>query len=224
VTTPTPRRHHVRDTDASTAVTGGSRAGSEPSFTLSPRRVELELAQRVWQRSLELTSAGAHLRLPDQALMLARAARHDADTMAHALRLGRSRARHPSHDETTGRGIRLLEQAIAYLGVKTEHGEIARTGPHPVTMPGCIEPSMDDDDLSRQRRKREARLLDRQLPDIPGVTVADVVADVLAASDEGPAPLDVPGYLAEGGHTWTTITNVVDYLDRHCPPLRAAQP
>jgi hypothetical protein len=210
----------------------------------------MELAQRVWQRSLELAGTGCHVHLPDQALTLARTARHDADTMAHALRLGRSRARHPSHDETSRRGIRLLEQAIAYLGVKAEHGEIARSGPHPVTwpsqpvpppepvlppepapppeekptMPGSIEPSMDADDLSRQRRKREARLLDRRLPDFPGVTVADVVADVLAASDEGHALLDVPGYLAERGHTSTTITTVIDYLNRQCPPLRAAQP
>jgi len=91
-------------------------------------------------------------------------------------------------------------------------------------MPGSVEHSMDDDDLSRQRRKREARLLDRQLPDFAGVTVADVVADVLAASDEGRAPLDVPGYLAERGHTSTTITTVVDYLQRQCPPRPAARP
>jgi hypothetical protein len=97
----------------------------------------MELAQRVWQRSLELAGTGGHVRLPDQALTLARAARHDADTMAHALRLGRSRARHPSHDETSRRGIRLLERAIAFLGVKNQQGEIARTGPHPVTSPGA---------------------------------------------------------------------------------------
>jgi hypothetical protein len=83
---------------------------------------------------------------------------------------------------------------------------------------------MDDDDLSRQRRKREARLLDRELPDFPGVTVADVVADVLAASSEGHAALDVPGYLVERGHTSTTITTVVDYLERQLPPVRAAGP
>jgi hypothetical protein len=91
-------------------------------------------------------------------------------------------------------------------------------------MPGSVEHSMGGDDLSRQRRKREARLLDRQLPDFAGVTVADVVADVLAASDEGRAPLDVPAYLAERGHTSTTITTVVDYLQRQFPPLRAARP
>jgi hypothetical protein len=193
----------------------------------------------VWERSLELATAGARF-LPDQALTLARAAGHDADTMAHALRLGRSRARHPSQDEPTRRAITLLEQAIAYLGVKALPGEIDRAAPDaglrpgaPIpqrdptrnevpTMPGSIEPSMDDDDLSRQRRKREARLLDGQLRDFPGVTVADVVADVLAASDEGRTPLDVHDYLAERGHTPATIATVVDYLQRQGPPRRPA--
>lgn len=91
-------------------------------------------------------------------------------------------------------------------------------------MPGSIEHSMDDDDLSRQRRKRNARLLDRELPGLAGVTVADVVADVLAASDDGRAPLDVPGYLAGRGHTSMTITTVVDYLQNQCSPLGAARP
>jgi hypothetical protein len=89
-------------------------------------------------------------------------------------------------------------------------------------MPSSIEPWMDDDDLSRQRRKRDARLLDGEVPDFPGVTVADVVADVLAASDEGHATLDVPSYLVALGHTSMTIETVVDYLQRQRPPLRAA--
>jgi hypothetical protein len=54
--------------------------------------------------------------------------------------------------------------------------------------------------------------------------VADVVADVLAASNEGHSALDVPSYLAERGHTSTTIKTVVDYLQRQRPPLRAAWP
>jgi hypothetical protein len=89
----------------------------------------LEVAQRVWQRSLGLASGGAQLDLPDQALALLRAARHDADTLTHALGLGRSQARHPSHDEATRRGVRLLESTITYLGVKAQPGEIARAEP-----------------------------------------------------------------------------------------------
>jgi hypothetical protein len=78
----------------------------------------LEVAQRVWQHSVELAGRGELLDLSDQALALLRTARHDADTMAHALGLGRSQARHPSNDETTRRGVRLLERTLTYLGVK----------------------------------------------------------------------------------------------------------
>jgi hypothetical protein len=91
-------------------------------------------------------------------------------------------------------------------------------------MPSSIETWTGDDDLSRQRRKREARLLDGEVPDFPGLTVADVVADVLAASNEGHARFDVPNYLVEKGHTSMTITTVVEYLERGWPPLRAAAP
>jgi hypothetical protein len=89
----------------------------------------LEVAQRVWQRSLELASSGEQLNLSDQALALLRTARHDADTMTHALGLGRSQARHPSNDETTRRGVRLLESTITYLGVKAKPREISRAEP-----------------------------------------------------------------------------------------------
>jgi hypothetical protein len=76
---------------------------------------------------------------------------------------------------------------------------------------------MGDDDLSRQRRKRDERLLAQVVPGDPPVTVADLVADVLAArgGEERRDPeLDVPGYLAERGHDWPTIKTVVDYLER----------
>jgi hypothetical protein len=122
-------------TDGSTPVPGCSGAGSDPRSTHSARREGLEVAQRVWQRSLELAGTGRRLHLPDQALALARTAGHDPDTMTHALRLGRSRARHPSNDETTRRGVRLLERAIAYLGVRTVLGEITRTGPRRAATP-----------------------------------------------------------------------------------------
>ena len=89
-------------------------------------------------------------------------------------------------------------------------------------MQSSIETWLGDDDLSRQRRKREARMLDGEVPDFPGLTVADVVADVLAASNEGGAAFDVPDYLVERGHTSMTIKTVVEYLQRDRPPLRAA--
>jgi hypothetical protein len=91
-------------------------------------------------------------------------------------------------------------------------------------MPSPVEPWMGDDDLSRQRRKREARLLDGEVPDFPGLTVADVVADVLAASNDGHAAFDVPDYLVERGHTSMTIKTVVGYLQRNRPLLRDSGP
>ena len=113
-------------TDSLRQVVDARRDGSGPSPTHSPRRAPLEIAQRVWQRSLELGSTGEHLDLTDQALALLRTARHDADTLTHALGLGRSQARHPSSDETTRRGVRLLENTIGYLGVKVRPLELAR--------------------------------------------------------------------------------------------------
>lgn len=104
------------------------RAGSDPRSTGSAGRDGLEVAQRVWQRSLELAGAGSHLHLGDHALALARTAGHDLDTMTHALGLGRSQARHPSNDEKTRRGVRLLERAIGYLGVRPIQGDIASPG------------------------------------------------------------------------------------------------
>jgi hypothetical protein len=75
-----------------------------------------------------------------------------------------------------------------------------------------------DDDLARQRRKREARLLDRRLIDFPDLTIADVVADVLAASERTPDTFDTPGYLLSAGFGWQTIEAVVSYLDRQYTP------
>lgn len=91
-------------------------------------------------------------------------------------------------------------------------------------MQSPIETWQGHDDLSRQRRKREARLLGGEVAGFPGLTVADVVADVLAASNEGDAAFDVPDYLMERGHTSMTIKTVVGYLQRDQPPLRAATP
>jgi hypothetical protein len=81
-------------------------------------------------------------------------------------------------------------------------------------MTSPAEGSRADDELSRQRRKREARLLDQRIVDFPALTVADVVADVLAASDDGRSDLDVPAYLSELGHNWQTVETVVSYLQR----------
>lgn len=70
------------------------------------------------------------------------------------------------------------------------------------------------DDLARQRRKREARLLDQPLPDFPALTVADVVADALAANTDGHPAVDIVSYLSGQGHSWQTIETVLAYLQR----------
>ena len=87
----------------------------------------------MWHHSLELADHRDQLDPSDQALTLLHMTRHDADIMTHALGLGRSQARHPSNDETTRRGVRLLERAIAFLGVEAQRRSTARpdrqTGP-----------------------------------------------------------------------------------------------
>lgn len=75
-----------------------------------------------------------------------------------------------------------------------------------------------DDDLARQRRKRDARLLDEHLVDYPALTIADVVAEVLAASDATSQPLDVRAYLLAEGHHWRTIEAVVAFMQRYYEP------
>jgi hypothetical protein len=75
-----------------------------------------------------------------------------------------------------------------------------------------------DDDLARQRRKRDARLLDEHLVDYPALTIADVVAEVLAAGDTAPGPFDVRRYLVAEGHHWRTIEAVVAFMQRYDVP------
>lgn len=88
-------------------------------------------------------------------------------------------------------------------------------------MPRSIEPWIADDDLSRRRRAREARLLAQPVAGAPGLTVADVVADVLAESDEGRIALDVPDYLTNRGYPAPTIDAVVGWLRRQRPTVVA---
>jgi hypothetical protein len=116
--TPAPSWRDIVRTDSPGPVVDAPWNGSDRRPTHSPGRAPLEVAQRVWQHSVELAGRGEQLDLSDQALALLRTARHDADTMTHALGLGRSQARHPSNDEATRRGVRLLESTLAYLGVE----------------------------------------------------------------------------------------------------------
>lgn len=81
-----------------------------------------------------------------------------------------------------------------------------------------IEQWDGDDDLARQRRKRDARLLDQHLVDYPALTLADVVAEVLAVSDAGSDTLDVRSYLVAEGHHWRTVEAVVEFMHRQYLP------
>lgn len=87
-----------------------------------------------------------------------------------------------------------------------------------MSVTSSIERWDGDDDLARQRRKREARLLDQHLVDHPAVTLADVVAEVLAASDTDSGTFDVRSYLVAEGHHWRTVEAVVAYLHRQDVP------
>lgn len=77
--------------------------------------------------------------------------------------------------------------------------------------------SAGGDDLARQRRKREARWLDQHVAEFPTMTIADVVADVLATTQEN-GDLDVRTYLAVQGYRWATIDGVLAYLRHHDAP------
>lgn len=61
------------------------------------------------------------------ALELLRAAHHDAATMAHALSLGRTHVNGHPEDAMARGGVRVLERAIAFLGVKPRAGDVAAT-------------------------------------------------------------------------------------------------
>jgi hypothetical protein len=70
-----------------------------------------------------------------------------------------------------------------------------------------------EDEVARQRRKHWAKSLSRPVPDFPAMTLRQVVADALAASDEASGALDVAEFLTDQGHSQATIQTVQGYLD-----------
>jgi hypothetical protein len=98
------------------------------------------------------------------------------------------------------------------------------------------------DEVSRQRRKHWDASLNRPVPGFPEMTLAEVVAEVEAATDDdsgvfsAPDELVVPGddgaagavsrFLAGRGHTPATIRKVQGYLElqRALEAQRAASP
>jgi hypothetical protein len=78
----------------------------------------------VWRRALELADSPSHGEPFARALGLLRTARHGPATMAHALNLGRTHLHaHPDDAAALG-GIAILEEAIAFLGVKPHRDDV----------------------------------------------------------------------------------------------------
>ena len=101
-------------------------AAAAPTLAARPP----ELAQLVWRRALALVDAGALHDPVDVALDLLRAARHQPAVMAHASTLGRTHLRIHAGDDRARAAARLLQAAIAFLGVKPLAGDVASTRGH----------------------------------------------------------------------------------------------
>jgi hypothetical protein len=79
----------------------------------------LERAQLVWQHACQLADSGGQL--DAAAVELLATAHHDLTAMAHALSLGQTHLRHHDQDSAARHGVKLLEQAIEFLGVRPHH-------------------------------------------------------------------------------------------------------
>jgi hypothetical protein len=84
-----------------------------------------ERAQVVWARARELVDPLERHDSFAVALDLLRTAHHDPTQMAHALRIGRTHVRGDANDTAAAGGVRILERAIKFLGVKPTAGEVA---------------------------------------------------------------------------------------------------
>jgi hypothetical protein len=69
-----------------------------------------------------------------------------------------------------------------------------------------------EDDLSRQRRKRAARLLGSPRSRLEDNRVQAVLADALAAIEQRGDDFDVQGYLVDHGHGRQTVQTVLAHL------------
>jgi hypothetical protein len=71
-----------------------------------------------------------------------------------------------------------------------------------------------EDDLSRQRQKRETRLLAQPVRGFEAMTVGDVVKTVVAATEESGGALDAQRFLEDRGHCTQTIETVLAFVGR----------
>jgi hypothetical protein len=76
-----------------------------------------------------------------------------------------------------------------------------------------------DDEVARQRVKRQVAALNRLVPGFPSMTLGQVVASVMAAADEVEGGLDIEEFLAGEGHSSRTIEFVLAYLRQDVPML-----
>ncbi len=89
-------------------------------------RKPLERAQVVWERARELADPTAQHDQFAVALELLRAAHHDPTAMSHALALGQTSVSADGDDAKARGGVKILERAIAFLGVKPSSGTVGR--------------------------------------------------------------------------------------------------
>lgn len=128
---PGPASHQRNQTSAECIVTTDvTRIRTAPehrraTWKSTPAASPPERAQLVWRRRLSWPIRWRNFAL---ALDLLRAVHHDPATMAHALTLGRTHLRAGAHDAVVRDGARILEAAIAFLGVKPRTGDVAGLG------------------------------------------------------------------------------------------------
>jgi|SoiMethySBSTD1v2_1073268.scaffolds.fasta_scaffold3042030_2 hypothetical protein len=84
----------------------------------------LERAQLVWRRALTLSGRSHDDDRFKVVLDLLRTARHGPSTMLHALTLGRAQLRATPEDVATQDAVNLLTRSIAWLGKRTDAGEV----------------------------------------------------------------------------------------------------
>jgi hypothetical protein len=85
----------------------------------------LERSQLVWRRARQLVDPVEQHDRFAVALDLLRTAHHDPTVIAHALSLGRTYLMGHADDAEARGGVRILEAAIAFLGVKPTRNDAA---------------------------------------------------------------------------------------------------
>ena len=87
-------------------------------------RRPLERAQLVWQRARQLADPVLQHDRFAVALDLLRTAHHDPTQLAHALKIGRKDVRADADDAEARGGVRILDAAITFLGVKPGNHDV----------------------------------------------------------------------------------------------------